>query len=402
MSTLSPPEYGPPDLPGLEFDPFLADALEQGPALKILLPQGDALAECWLVTRYEEVRFVTSDSRFSRQITQRAFPTMNRHLIPMGASVSFIDPPDHTRIRSVVAPAFSDARMKKLRPHVETLVAELLDRLEAAGSPADLIEEAIAPLPLTLVGEIFGIPPAERPQIRRWAEGILVRPRDEADAARARALRDEAAQYFSDLLGQRHTTPTQDLMADFARAVEEDRVSEEEALAMASLTALNGWHPVRNNLSNMVFALLQRPQLAESLRGEDISVPRLVEELLRWIPHKNGIGQPRVATEDVELGEVTIRAGDFIYVQYWAANRDPKVFACPAEIDADREGPGHLSFGFGPHYCVAPHLARLQAQVFLPALFARFPRLRLAVPADEVDFQKDALLRGPVTLPVAW
>ncbi|QIQ06668.1 cytochrome P450 [Streptomyces liangshanensis] len=399
---MSPPEYGPPDLPGLDFDPFLAHALEQGPPMKILLPQGEELKECWLVTRYDEVRFVTSDPRFSRRITGRPFPTMNRHLIPMGASVSFIDPPDHTRIRSVVTPAFSEARMKALRPRVETLVAELLDGLEAAGPPTDLIEAVVSPLPLTLVGEIFGFPPADRPRIRSWAEGILVRPRDEADAARARALRDEAAGYFRDLIERRRAAPADDLMSDVARAVDEERVTGEEALAMASLTALNGWHPVRNNLANMVFALLRRPHLVEALRAGDLSVPLLVEELLRWIPHKNGIGQPRVAVEDVAVGEVTVRAGDVVYVQYWAANRDPGVFACPAEIDAHRPGPNHLAFGHGPHYCVAPHLARVQAHVLLPALFTRFPGLRLAVPPEEVEFQKDALIRGPVTLPVAW
>ncbi|MET9479232.1 cytochrome P450 [Streptomyces sp. NPDC006638] len=399
---MSPPEYGPPDLPGLEFDPFLAHALEQGPAMKILLPQGGELTECWLVTRYDEVRFVTSDTRFSRRITGRPFPTMNRHLIPMGASVSFIDPPDHTRIRSVVTPAFTEARMKALRPRVEALVDELLDGLETAGPPTDLIEAVVAPLPLTLVGEIFGFAPADLPRIRNWAQGILVRPRDEADVARVRELRDEAAEFFGAVIEERRAAPREDLMTDVARAVDEGRVSADEALAMASLTALNGWHPVRNNLSNMVFALLRRPHLAEALRAGDLSVPLLVEELLRWIPHKNGIGQPRVAVEDVTVGEVTIRAGDFVYVQYWAANRDPDVFACPAEIDADRPGPNHLAFGHGPHYCVAPHLARVQAHVLLPALFARFPGLRLAVPAEEVAFQQDALIRGPVTLPVAW
>lgn len=399
---MSLPEYGPPDLPGLEFDPFLTRALEQGAAMKVLLPQGEVLKECWLVTRYEDVRLVTSDARFSRHITGRPFPTMNRHLIPMGASVSFVDPPDHTRIRSVVAPAFSEARMKELRPHTQALTAELMDRIETVGPPTDLVEGLLSPLPLTLIGEIFGVPPAERPHIRRWAEGILVRPRDEADAERARALRDEAARYFAGLLVQRRTTPAPDLMTDLARAVDGQRLSEDEALAMASLTALNGWHPMRNILANMVFALLCRPPLVQALREEEISVPQLVEELLRWIPHKNGIGQPRVAMEDVELGDVTIRAGEFVYVHYWAANRDPGVFACPAEIDAHRAGPNHLAFGFGPHYCVAPHLARLQAQVLLPALFARFPRLHLAVPSDEVAFQKDALLRGPVALPVAW
>ncbi|MFI9307158.1 cytochrome P450 [Streptomyces triculaminicus] len=396
------PVYRPPDIPGLEFDPFLTQALAQGPVMKIRLPQGAALAECWLVTGYEETRFVASDPRFSRDITKRAFPTMNRHLIPMGASVSFIDPPDHTRIRSVVTPAFSAGRMQALRPRAEALVTQLLDGLEAAGPPADLIEQVISPLPLTLIGEIFGIDPAERPRLRRWAEGILVRPRTEQDAAHARALRDEAAAHFHDQLDRRRASSGDDLMTVFAHAVEERQISEDEALAMASLTALNGWHPVRNNLANMVFTLLRRPHLVQALSRGDIPVAQLVEELLRWIPHKNGIGQPRVATEDVALGEATIRAGDYVYVQYWAANRDPAAFTRPAEIDADRSGPPHLAFGHGPHYCVAPHLARLQAQLLLPALFTRLPALRLAVPADEVAFQLDALIRGPVTLPVAW
>jgi cytochrome P450 len=328
---------------------------------------------------------------------------MNRHLIPMGSAVSFVDPPDHTRIRSVVAHHFTDARTRRRQPRVEGLVKQLLDGMAAAEPPVDVIETVISPLPLALVGEIFGIEPADLPHIRRWAQGILVRPRDDNEVAHARMLRDEAADFFRHLLDARRATPVDDLMSDLARAVSDGRMDEDEALAMASLTALNGWHPMRNSLANMVFTVLTHPNLAHALLdGGTDAAERVVEELLRWIPHKNGIGQPRIATEDVTLGNVTIRAGEYVYVQYWAANRDPKVFGRPDDLDPHRAGPAHLAFGHGPHYCVAPALARLQATILLPALLSRFPSLRLAKTQADVTFHTDALIRGPVTLPVTW
>ncbi len=166
--------------------------------------------------------------------------------------------------------------------------------------------------------------------------------------------------------------------------------------------ALNGWHAVRNHTSNMAYLLLTDDSLRSRLRSDPQAVPAAVEELLRWIPHKHGVGQARIATEDVEVGGVLVRRGEAVYVSYVAANWDDRCYPEPHRIDIDREGPPHLAFGYGPHHCVAPLLARMEAELLLTTLLTHLPDLRLAVAPENVPWQKDVLIRGPVTLPVAW
>jgi biflaviolin synthase len=152
----------------------------------------------------------------------------------------------------------------------------------------------------------------------------------------------------------------------------------------------------------MVYTLLTHPRLWDRVRAEPALLPRAVEELLRFIPHKNGLGQPRIATEDVEVGGVLIRAGEAVYVSYVTANWDEEVFADPGRVDIDRSEVPHLAFGHGPHYCMAPALARMESEVLLAALVERVPGLRLAVPVEQVPWPTRCLIRGPVELPVAW
>ncbi|MBF6050029.1 cytochrome P450 [Streptomyces sp. NRRL B-1677] len=394
--------YPAPELPGLDFDPFLAGALREGPAVRIRLPCGEGEAECWLVTRYEDVRFVTSDPRFSRQILGCPIPSMNRYLIPLDSAVSFVDPPDHTRVRTVVAPAFSALSAERLRPRAQVLMDGLLLSLEAQGPPADLIRHVISPFPLTLIGEILGIADEDRPQIRDWAQALLTRATSNEDVTHGRAIRASLHQFFSELAARRRAHPRTDLMTTMVTAVTDGRIAEEELLAIASLIAVNGWHAMRNNLANMVYTLLTHPQLMCQLRQHYLLTPTAVEELLRWIPHKNGIGQPRKATHDVHVGDTLIRAGEYVYVSYVAANWDSARYPQPERIDFHRQGPPHLAFGHGPHYCLGPHLARMEAAVLLSTLVGRFPHLRLAVPPSQVQWQARALIRGPVTLPAAW
>ncbi|MEW2223098.1 cytochrome P450 [Streptomyces sp. NPDC006990] len=389
----------PADPPELEFDPFLRAALESPPS-RIRLPHGEG--DCWLVTRYDDVRFVTSDPRFSRDIVGRPTPRMTRHLIPLDRAVSFVDPPEHARVRSVVAPVFGSGAVERLRPRVRALVAELVDGMLAAGPPADVVRYVVSPLPLAVVGELLGVPPEDRTQVRDWASTLLTRASDDAAAERAQQVKAAARQYFRELAELRRSRPARDLMTRMVEEVDAGRIDEEELLALATLIGLNGWHAVRNNVSNMVYLLLTRPELRERLRAEPESVPRAVEELLRWIPHKHGVGQPRIAIEDVEVGGVLVRRGEVVQVSYVAAGRDPSRFPDPDTVDIDRQGPPHLAFGHGPHHCVAPLLARMEAEELLSALLRRLPGLRPAVPAEEIAWQGSVLIRGPVGLPVTW
>lgn len=388
------------DLPTLDFDPFLSESLRDAPVSRIRLPHGEG--DCWLVTRYEDVRFVTSDPRFSRDITGRPIPKMTKHFIPMDRAVSFVDPPGHARVRAVVAPAFTQRAMDRLRPRAQELLDRRVDRLMAAGPPADIVRHITSPFPLDVVSELIGVPPADRPRIRDWAQTLLTRASDEAAAARALQVRGAAGAYFRDLAARRRAEPQGDLMSVMVAAVDNGQIDEEELLALTTLMELNGWHAVCNNTSNMVYALLTQDGLMDRLRSQPELVPRAVEELLRWIPHKHGVGQPRIATQDVEVGGVLIRDGEFVYVSYVAANWDEQVYPDPERIDVERQGPPHLAFGHGPHYCVGPLLARMESEVLLSTLINRLPDLRLALPPEQVRWQTDVLIRGPVDLPVTW
>ncbi|THA46494.1 cytochrome P450 [Streptomyces sp. A1136] len=388
------------DLPALDFDPFLRVSLREMPVSRIRLPHGEG--DCWLVTGYDDVRFVTSDPRFSRDITGRPIPKMTKHFVPMDRAVSFVDPPGHARVRAVVAPAFTQSSMDRLRPRAQAVLDRLVDRLVAAGPPADLVRHVTSPFPLAMVSELIGVPPADRTRMREWAQTLLTRASDEAAAERARQVKETAGSYFRELAAQRRAEPQDDLMSVMVAAVDDGRIDEEELLALTTLMQFNGWHAVSNNTSNMVYALLTQDGLMRRLRSEPELVPKAVEELLRWIPHKHGVGQPRIATEDVEVGGFVIRRGQFVYVSYVAANWDQRVYPDPARIDFERQGPRHLAFGHGPHYCLGPLLARMESEVLLSTLISRLPGLRLTVPAQQVRWQTDVLIRGPVDLPVAY
>ncbi|MFE3180951.1 cytochrome P450 [Streptomyces violascens] len=384
----------------MDFDPFLSESLRNAPVSRIRLPHGEG--DCWLVTRYEDVRFVTSDPRFSRDITGRPIPKMTKHFIPMDRALSFVDPPGHARVRAVVAPAFTQRAMDRLRPRAQELLDRRVDRLMAAGPPADLVRHITSPFPLDVVSELIGVPPADRTRIRDWAQTLLTRASDEAAAARALEVRAAAGAYFRELAARRRAEPRDDLMSVMVAAVDNGQIDEEELLALTTLMELNGWHAVCNNTSNMVYALLTQDGLMDRLRSEPELVPQAVEELLRWIPHKHGVGQPRIATQDVEVGGVLIRDGEFVYVSYVAANWDELVYPDPERIDVERQGPPHLAFGHGPHYCVGPLLARMESEVLLSTLLNRLPDLRLALPPEQVRWQTNVLIRGPVDLPVTW
>ncbi|QUH00455.1 cytochrome P450 [Saccharopolyspora erythraea] len=392
--------YHPEDLPGMTFDPVFLELLRDEPVARIRMRYGEG--EAWLVTRYEDVKFVTSDPRFSRKIMGRPFPKMTRHHIPMDRAVSFSDPPEHARVRRVVARDFSPGSVERLRPTAEKIMHRCLDELVAAGPPADLVRHVTSPFPMAVLGELMGIPESDRPWLIECSSQVLSMAPDQAAVDRINGIKAEVAEYFLALVESRRADPRDDVVSTVAAARERGDLDDEEVAAMTVLLALNGWHAVRNNSTNMVYVLLTDPELRSRLKADLGLVPTAVEELLRYIPHKRGIGQPRIATEDVEIRGVRISKGDVVYVSYVAANWDEDVYPEPDRVDLDRPEVPHLAFGHGPHYCMGPMLARMESQVLLSSLLTRLPDLALAVPPEQVAWQPNALIRGPLELPVTW
>ncbi|WMX48479.1 cytochrome P450 [Streptomyces roseicoloratus] len=387
-----------PDLTGLDFDPLLARLLHEDPVTRVRLPHGEGHA--WLVTRYEDVKFVSVDPRFSRQaVYGRSITRLAPHFIPMEGAVGFADPPDHTRMRRVVARAFSARALRSLRDHAQEVMDRLLDRLEQDGPPTDLMEAVNRPFPLAMVSELMGVPEGDQPLMAHWSDTIISAGAGREASEQAKA---EMARYFTELVGRSHGTGKEFLAAVLADAIDEGTLDEQEAVGLAVLIQIGGAHAVRNNSANMVYALLTHPEHLARLRAEPALLPQAVEELLRYIPHRNAVGLSRIALEDVEVGGVTIPAGDPVYVSYLTANRDPAVFPEPERLDFDRDHNPHVAFGHGPHYCPGSALARIESEILLDSLWTRFPGLRLAVPEEQIRWQRGALIRGPETLPVTW
>ncbi|MFE0473872.1 cytochrome P450 [Streptomyces sp. NPDC058947] len=398
--TQTPPpvrEWPALDLSGADFDPVLRELMDEGPVTRIKLPNGEGWA--WLVTRYDDVRMVTNDPRFGREaVMDRQVTRLAPHFIPSRGAVGFLDPPDHTRLRRSVAAAFTARGVERVRERSRRMLAELVDEMLQDGPPADLTEAVLAPFPIAVICELMGVPAADRHDMHTWTQLILSSAHGAEVSEKAKK---EMGAYFADLIGLREGATGEDVTSLLGAAVGRGEVTLEEAVGLAVLLQIGG-EAVTNNSGQMFYVLLTRPDLAERLRAEPEIRPRAIDELLRWIPHRNAVGLSRIALEDVEIEGVRIRQGDAIYVSYLAANRDPDVFPDPETIDFSRSPNPHVSFGFGPHYCPGGMLARLESELLVDALLDGVPGLRLAVPAEDVPFKKGALIRGPEALPVTW
>ncbi|MEU6911667.1 cytochrome P450 [Streptomyces olindensis] len=385
------------DLSGADFDPVLRELMDEGPVTRIKLPNGEGWA--WLVTRYDDVRLVTNDPRFSREaVMDRQVTRLAPHFIPARGAVGFLDPPDHTRLRRSVAAAFTARGVERVRERSRRMLAELVEEMLQDGPPADLTEAVLGPFPIAVICELMGVPAADRQGMHTWTQLILSSAHGAEVSEKAKK---EMGAYFADLIGLREGSTGEDVTSLLGAAVGRSEVTLEEAVGLAVLLQIGG-EAVTNNSGQMFYVLLTRPELAERLRAEPEIRPRAIDELLRWIPHRNAVGLSRIALEDVEVQGVRIREGDAIYVSYLAANRDPDVFPDPETIDFSRSPNPHVSFGFGPHYCPGGMLARLESELLVDALLDGVPGLRLAVPAGDVPFKKGALIRGPEALPVTW
>ncbi|GHK04037.1 biflaviolin synthase CYP158A2 [Streptomyces sp. Y2F8-2] len=386
-----------PRPPGVDLDPDLAELMREGPVSRVGRPDGEGWA--WLVTRYDDVRAVTNDPRFGREPVMDGRPArLAPHVVPQRDAVTFPDSSEPARPRRSVAAAFTARGVERVRETARRMLDELVDELLQDGPPADLIAAVLGPFPGALICELMGVPAADRHDMRTWTRLILSPAHGSKTGERAR---DEMNAYFTGLIGAREGGTGEDVVSLLGAAVGLGEAALDEAAGLAVLLQI-GAEAVTGHTGRMFHLLLTRPDLTERLRAEPAIRPQAVDELLRYVPHRNAVGPPRVATQDVEVGGVRIRAGEAVYVSYAAANRDPGVFPDPETIDFARYPNPHVAFGSGPHRCPGGMPARLASEMLLDALLDRVPGLRLAVPPDEVPFREGALTRGPDALPVTW
>ncbi|PXX59154.1 nocardicin N-oxygenase [Nocardia tenerifensis] len=383
----------------LDMDPLFARLRREEPVSRVQLPYG---GEGWLVTRYADAKLVLADQRFSRAVTvdrediPRTTPNPSRQ-----NSMLSMDPPEHSRLRKLVAKAFTSRRVEQLRPRAQQIVDERLTEIEKAGPVADLVQSLALPLPVTVICEMLGVPTRDQHRFRDFSDTVLSTtahtPQQIEDARTA--LED----YLAEVVAQRRRQPTDDLMGALVAARDnDDRLTEDELVNMGIGLLIAGHETTANQIANFTYVLLSEPRQWALLRERPELVPGAIEELLRYVQLGSGGSFARVATEDVELSGVTVRAGESVIVNTQAANRDESVFENSEELDLTRNDNPHMAFGHGVHHCLGAQLARLELQVAIGSLLQRFPTLRLAVPVEEVPWKTGLLVRGPKALPVSW
>jgi cytochrome P450 len=386
---------------GLDVAPELATLRERQALLRVEMPYG---GEGWLVTRYADARFVWSDRRFSLAATVNAdVPRVSEKLTPPGHLMA-MDPPEHSRLRKLVARAFSRRAAQAWRLRAGEIVEELIAGLRANGSPADLVENFSVPLPVTVICELLGVPKADRSLFRHFAEIML--STTAASLEEMLATRDELIGYLSRHISARRARPQEersaDLLTDLVRARDQrDQLSETELLMMGINMIVAGHETTANSLSNFVYTLLDTGRW-EWLAQNQEKIGIAIDELLRYV-QLGSTGTPaRVAMEDVEMAGQLVRAGESAIIEINSANRDEAIFANAETLNLERAHNPHVTFGYGPHLCLGAQLARMELQVAMGGLLRHFPDLRLAGSAADVAWRAGGQVRGPRELLVSW
>ncbi len=377
--------------------PTFAALRENRPVARVRTLAG---AEVWLVTRYDDVKLVLADPRFSRAAVVKQGAPRVALAKPMPNSLTTTDPPEHSRLKRLVVPTFAHRKIEQTRPWVAELSAQLAEDVAQAGDGADIRQLVALPLPIQVICQLLGVPYADREQFREWTELGYSMKMAEKDLVEE-AMTNLTA-YIEDLVTQKLANtsgPADDLLDELVRAREEgDRLSQEELIAFGVNLLVAGHETSANQISSCVATLLRWPENWARLVEEPELVPSAIEELLRFNRFSE-VGQLRVAIEDVELHGVQIKAGEGVMAALNSANRDPRAYDAPDELRLDRRDNKHMSFGFGPHFCLGAQLARIELQESLAALVRRFPRMSLAKPAEELEWRR-VLVSGLAELPV--
>ena len=353
----------------------------------------------WVLSAHADVDRVLRDyKRFSNDQRNSNRPQRFEAYAEETRSLLRLDPPDHTRLRSLVGQAFTPRAVEQLRTRVERIVDELFDKIGDAGR-FDAIEDLAYPLPITVIAEMVGVPAEDRDQFKTWSSDVarVLEPGTSEEEAR-RSLRSRAAlsEYFNKIIAQRQVEPRDDLISALIAAEDEgDKLSRDETLATLVLLLVAGNETTKNLIGNGLLALLRQPDQLQRLRDNPEMIESAIEELLRFDSPVQLDG--RTALEDVEIGGKQVRKGQQIVLLIGAANRDPEVFADPDRLDLGREAQSHISFGRGIHHCLGAPLARIEGQVAFRKLLERFSEIRLdGLPR----FRDHVVLRGLRSLPV--
>jgi cytochrome P450 len=362
-----------------------------------------------VLSRHRDISAVLRDSRFlvdGRK--QPGWEKRRAEAIKQGAmseaddafpSMLGLDPPDHTRLRSLVNKAFTPRTVESLRPRVEAIIEEHLDAVAGAGR-MDVIRDLAYPLPVMIIAEMLGIPTEDRARFKAWSDEAIrgIGIGNVEDMRRSNKAQNELREYFATIVEERRREPREDLLSALVAAEQDgEKMRLGEVYSMAILLLVAGNETTTNLIGNGLLALLRNPEQFHALRDDPSLITTAVEELLRYDSPVQATG--RFPLEDVDLGEGrVVKGGQQLFLLLAAGNHDPDEFHAPETLDITRQENKHLSFSNGIHYCLGAPLARLEGAIALSALTQRFPDMRLA--SERLEWGDNIILRGLKSLPV--
>src|SRR6195952_1259970 len=397
------PDYPMPRAAGCPFapPPDVMALAEERPLSRVRIWDGSTP---WLITGYEQVRELFSDSRVSVDDRVPGFPHWNEHMLSTvnkrPRSVFTSDAEEHTRFRRMLSKPFTFKRVEGLRSTIQQVTDECIDAILAGPQPADIVAKLALPVPTKVISDMLGVPYEDHEFFQHHANVGLARYASAEDGQKgAMSLH----KYLIDLVETKMANPTEDAVSDLAERVNAGEISVKEAAQLGTGLLIAGHETTANMIDIGVLALLENPEQAAMLRDSDDPkvIANAAEELMRYLSIIQN-GQRRVAIEDIEIGGETIRAGEGIIIDLAPANWDAAAYPNPDKLDFTRDAGQQLGFGFGRHQCVGQQLARAELQIVFQTLLRRIPTLKLAIPFDEVPFKHDRLAYGVYELPVTW
>ncbi|WP_416970869.1 cytochrome P450 [Streptomyces sp. 4F14] len=367
------------------------------PVSRVRCPAG---MDAWLVTRYEDVRGVLADPRLSSRAagSDHMLPSYAGH-DPLPGFMIQLDGEEHARLRRLMIGEFTGRRVEALRPYIQRIADEHADAM-LAGRGADLVRDFALPIPSRVICEMLGVPYQDHTSFQRDSQILTSFEADEATrAAATRRLED----HLGELIEKRLAVPQDDMLSRLiARADAGGRpLTVPELSTLAVLTLVAGHETTANMITLGMAVLLEDPERTAALRARPETIGPAVKELLRYLTVIQ-FGLVRYATEDVTVGGVEVRAGEWVVAALPSGNRDESVFPGPDTLDLGRRARTNLAFGFGPHQCIGQQLAEVELQVALTTLLRRLPGLRLARPLEQADFKLNDIVHGLRTMPVVW
>lgn len=375
---------------------------EAAPVARVKMWDGQ---HAWIFTRYDDVKQLLSSPHFSVQPSKPGYPFLTparKAAVSNYQTFITMDPPDHTKFRRMLTKDFTQKRMEGLRPDIEALVDRLIDEMLEKGPPSDFVRDLALKLPVTVVSLMVGVPYDQTHLLEKWSMQKL-------DLTLPAEVTQKASKdmfdFFDELLKKKEVDPGDgsDMLGRLViEQIRPGNLSRKDCIYMVNLLYFAGHETTANQIALSTLSFLQHPEQQKELEEGPEKTKQAMEEMLRFhtIPHYNAC---RVATADVEIGGHLVRAGEGCYALLSAANRDPRRFDAPDELDVMRDNANeHLTFSYGIHHCIGQPLARLELEVVFSKLFKRVPTLQLAVPFEDLNFKKEMYVYGLHSLPVTW